>query len=341
MTGVALPVLGLGIIVGIVLPAAALGARGGLWLLDRTRGPTLERFNSVRYLLLVGPTVFPLLWFLSACLRQVVVGTEASVCVVPDPPGRPCPEVAALGVLLVVLIAGTALPHLLRERRAPRGSDTSTSAAVRRRIERLAHGQPDLGPLLRRLVIADDAPEAIATRGFLRPRVVIDARFAAELDDEALLAALQHEAGHTRAADPLRYLFAQWAVSLNPVGRRLLGADLRRWILAREAHCDRDAVLRGASAPALAHALVRAARFPVTSCGVALGATDADVLRLRVALLLAYAERPPRPWPSVPMLPGVLVGIAVALLVPHRVDDGALDTLHRATERVLALVTTG
>lgn len=342
MTEIALPVLGTGIIVGVVLPAAAVAARGALWALDRVGTPRLAGQDAVRYLLLLGPTVAPVAWLLSACLRQAAVGTAAEVCALPDPPGTVCPEVAALGGLLVAFVVGTALIRLRRAAGAPRRAAPTRSAATRRRLQRIAdYSHPDLRPVLRRLAIVEDAAEPVATRGILRPRVTIDIRFADRLDDLALLAVLEHEAQHVRARDPLRYFLVHWAVAINPIGRRLLGADLRRWIVGREAACDRAAVLRGASAPALAHALVQAARFAVASApAVALRADDTGVLRLRVGLLLAYAERPPRPWRQGPGLRLALAGIALALLLPHGIGDGLLDGLHRATERAVALVST-
>lgn len=339
MTEVALPLLGTAVIFGIVLPAAALVARGLLWLLDRGHQPDLNRLGAVRYTLLVGSTAIPLAWFISACLHQAEAGTGAGVCVVPDPPGALCSEVAALAGVLVLLVAVIAWPRLLREQRAVRGPESDGSMVTRSRITRIASGHEDLASLLRSLVVVEGAEEPIATLGVFRPRVAIDAGFASRLDDDALLAALKHEAEHLRDRDPLRYFLAWWALSVNPIGRWLLGPELRRWILSRETHCDREAVLCGASAPALAHALVEAARFPATRACAALRAADARVLRLRVGLLMAYADRRPQRWRRMPALRFALSGLVLALLMPHQVEDGAVDALHRATESVAALIT--
>ena len=334
----ALPVLGTAIIFGLILPAAALFARGVLWLLDRHRPPELNRLGALCYALLVGSTVLPLAWFLSACLHQAEIGTAEGVCVVPDPPGVLCPEVAALAGVLVLLVVATALPGLIREQRALRATHSTDALLVRSRIARLAQRHADLTLLRRRLVVVGDGQQPIATLGVFRPRVVISVSFANRLDDAALLAALKHESEHLRDRDPLRYFLAWWAISVNPLGRWLLGRELRRWILTREIHCDRGAVLSGAPPAALAHALVEAARFPTAHACAALRAADARVLRLRVGLLMAYADRRPLRWRTVPALRFALCALLVAILKPHPVEDGALDALHRATESVAALI---
>jgi beta-lactamase regulating signal transducer with metallopeptidase domain len=338
MTEAALPLLGTAIIFGIVLPLSALSARAILWTLACFQTSGLHRFGALRYALLVGSTAIPLAWFISACLHQAETGTAAGVCMVPDPPGVLCPEVAALAGMLVLLVAVTALPRVVLERRALRGSRSAEALAARERIEQLARRHADLLPILAGLVITERADEPIATLGVLRPRVVIDASFAARLDEDALLAALKHEAEHARNWDPLRYFLAWWAVSINPVGTWLLGPELRRWILGQEIHCDREAVLNGASAPALAQALVQAARFPAGSGCPALRAADAQILRLRVGLLMAYADRHPQRWGRVPALRFALAGLLVALVIPHQFDDGALDALHRASESAAGLI---
>jgi len=329
----ALPLLGTAIIFGLILPAAALVARGALWLLNRHQPLELNRLGALRYALLVGSTAIPLAWFISACVYQVGGGTPAGVCVVPDPPGVPCPEVAALAGVLLLFVAATACPPLSAARRALRATDSREALAVRSRIVQLAQGHTDLTALLRRLVVVGDGQAPIATLGLFRPHVTISTAFADQLDDGALLAALKHEAQHLRDRDPLRYALAWWALTLNPLGRWLLGPELRRWILTRETHCDREAVLSGASPAALAHALIEATRFSNAQACAALRATDARVLRLRVGLLMAYEDRRPLRWKRVPALSFVVCGLLVALVMPHVVEDGALDALHRTAEK--------
>jgi Zn-dependent protease with chaperone function len=170
---------------------------------------------------------------------------------------------------------------------------------------------------------------------------VIATAFVGELDDAALLGALCHEAEHVRDRDPLRYFIAWWALAVNPLGRSLLGCELTRWIVAREAHCDREAVLAGASAPALAQALVAAARFSSAASSTATPALRtpcADVLRLRVDLLMAYADRLPQRCCRAPSLRLAICGFVLALALAHPFGEEPLNTLHRTTEGVASFI---
>jgi hypothetical protein len=139
--------------------------------------------------------------------------------------------------------------------------------------------------------------------------------------------------------DPLRYLVLKLALAVNPVGRFLLEPHARRWYAAREAHCDREAVIQGFPPLSLADAIVRAAR-PGTFEVVPLGAPDMSVLRLRVGMLLAFAEeRPVRCChPGMSALPAALALLLLALLLPHQTGTGALDALHRGAERALTYI---
>jgi Zn-dependent protease with chaperone function len=343
MTELALPVLGALFVFGILLPMAALISKLILRLLQvRGNGSGLHDHGALRYALLIGPTLGPLAWIISACLHQAEAGTAANVCVVYDPPGMLCPEVALFACALVLLVALTALPRIGREQRALRAARSPEAERLRARLERLApRSPPDLSRMLAQLVIADHTSEPIATHGVLAPRIVVQTAFASGLDDAALLGALCHEAEHVRDRDPLRYFIAWWALAVNPIGRWLLGSELTRWIVAREAHCDRAAVLAGASAPALAQALVAAARFsPAAGAATpALRTADARVLRLRVDLLLAYAERRPHRCCRPLSLRLAACGFVLALALAHPFGEEPLNTLHRTTEDVATFIT--
>jgi beta-lactamase regulating signal transducer with metallopeptidase domain len=222
----------------------------------------------------------------------------------------------------------------------------STSPAARRTAARLAAlvvGREALAPLRDRVYVRDDASAPIATVGIVAPRVVVRRSFADALDDDALAGALHHELEHVRDRDPFRYFVVWWALALNPLGRRWLDKELSAWLLAREAHCDREAVLGGAAASALAQALVTAARpQPVAALArvqPALGATDASSLRLRVELLLAYADRAPHRCCRQPVLRFALATLLLAVLLPHSVGTQALDVLHIASEQAVSLIT--
>jgi hypothetical protein len=63
-------------------------------------------------------------------------------------------------------------------------------------------------------------------------------------------------------------------------------------------------------------------------------------LRLRVALLMAFSEAPPkrccRHEPS--GFPLAVVLLLLALLLPHRAGTGALDVLHTGAEQTLGVL---
>jgi hypothetical protein len=131
------------------------------------------------------------------------------------------------------------------------------------------------------------------------------------------------------------------ALALNPVGRRLLGSHAFRWIAAREAHCDREAVIGGCAPLALAEAIVHAARPHAPGAAAlgaaALGTSDTELLRFRVGLLCAFAERRPSRCcqRSHSAFPAVLMLVGLALLLPHGTGTAALDALHVSAEHAL------
>ncbi len=342
MNAAVFPVAGVAFAFGAALPAAALVARGVLGLLRRheagigARGP-----SAIRYALLIAPTAIPLGWIVSACLHQAETGTDPTVCAIPDAPGSLCPEVAALALAVVAIAAAPALWGMARGLRKAGTSHSREAQAARARLAQLAAAYPDLKPLLRRLVVTDSGEEPISARGIFAPRVVVHARFVRDLDDAALHAALRHEAEHVRHRDALRYFLARWALGANPLGRRLLEPEFARWMVAREAHCDREAVLAGASAPALAHALVAAARFSRLPGGAApaLRPSDVRVLRMRVDLLMAYAdELPRRARHHSPALRFAACALLLGLVLPHGFGAGPLDRLHYASESAISLL---
>lgn len=340
MSEAAFPLVGTLLIFGILLPAASVASKGILWLLARLDGRGLHRFGGLRYALLVLPTAVPLAWAVSASIHQAETGASSQVCAVAHGPSEYCAEAALLAVGLVLIVALAALPRILREQLALRPSGSAGASAARARVLAIiSNGDTTLRRLSRAVVIKDDASEPIATFGVISPRVVLSTGFVQKLDDGALRAALAHEAEHVRGRDPLRYFIAWWALAANPLGGWLLRAELARWILAREAHCDRDAVVSGAGPSALAHALLIAARFglPVPQAA-ALGATSTEILRLRVDLLMAYAERRPTHCCREPALRLTALAILVAAVLPHQANAvSALDALHTAAEQAVAI----
>lgn len=337
MSEAVFPLLGAAAVFLALLPASALFAKLALALLDRVeRGPALHRRSGVRFALLAGSSVLPVAWLVSAALHQAESGRWSAACALPHARDALCWEAAAFALALVVLLG---IRLAVRRRRAFRADRSSPRATeLRARIARLAVSSPPLAPLATRLEVAERAPVPLATLGWLVPRVWIVPAFAEALDDEALAAALAHELAHVRGLDGLRYALLEAALDLHPLGRLILGPEVARWMFAREAHCDREAVAHGASAMGLAHALVAAAR-PGATPWAALGGGAS--VRLRAQLLLAYAERAPEPCCARRELRWLLAPLGAALVLPHVASTSPLDVLHALSEQVALVVLGG
>jgi hypothetical protein len=92
-------------------------------------------------------------------------------------------------------------------------------------------------------------------------------------------------------------------------------------------------VQRGADALALARSIVLVATptAPIDTCAL-LGGHGIGAVRLRVRLLLGYAERPPERLRARPVgLAALLLGLLMA--APHVVGAAPLDALHFGVER--------
>jgi hypothetical protein len=329
------PMLGTAFVVLIVLPAFALFAKAGLVLLERDEvGGPLHGLN-LRYVLLTGSSALPIAWLLSAGLHQAETGKSALACLFDHDTAELCFEPGFFALVLSVAVLAASL-GVLRKHRGVSASSTGAARALLDRVTNVVAGDPGLACLKRRIVVTDDLGFALGTHGWLKPRVFIGSAFASRLSDEMLASALAHEAEHVRALDPLRYVILQFALAVNPFGRFLLEPHAARWQAAREAHCDREAVIHGAAPLPLAHAIVRAAR-PGAREAVALGARDTAVLKFRIGMLLAFAERPPmrccHQGPSA--FPVAFVLLLITLLLPHQTGTAALDVLHTGAEHAL------
>lgn len=336
MTAGAFPLLGALFVMLVALPALALVARGVLQITRRlSPDASLHGNTTLRYALLVLPPALPLLWLTSSAIRQAVVGACATVCSITHPVNLFCPEPIYFAAVVAAMILVGGLPAWIGfSRLGAVGVRSARERAIAQRVRRLLAGGP-FEWLLDRLVVLDDADIAISTHGVWRPSVRVRADFADGLRDAELAAALAHEAEHIRAGDCWRYAFGWAVLKMNPAVWSVLGAELRRWIVSREVHCDREAVLHGADPLALAGALVtaaRSARAEAPCC--ALATSEGDVLELRVALLLAYCERRPLRCCREPTLRITALALAGALLLPQFVGPGALNLLHAESERV-------
>ena len=338
MSEAVFPLLGPVLVFALVLPLSALLAKLLLWPLGLRGVRGLHVQNGARYTVLVASSAAPLAWFVSASLHQAEDGRSALVCIAEHAPEAFCTEAAYFALALALVAGACALPRLLCEQFVLRASHSAEARAVEARLERCILRWPGLSTLSGRVVVSDMATTAIATLGILSPRVVVETRFAEALDDAALAAALHHEVEHLRARDPLRYFVAWWALSVNPLGRRLLGGEYARWLLGHELYCDRQAVLAGASPAALAQALVVAARRGQPASGAALGAGHVEGIKLRLAFLLAYADQRPSPRRVDFSASLLLPALVLVLLLPHGGGTSALDTIHAASESAAALL---
>lgn len=335
MTEAAFPVLGATFVLLFVLPVSALLTKLALVLLERggARGP-LDKL-STRYVLLTASSALPLAWFMSAGVHQAETGRSALACLLDHDNAALCFEPAFFASLLA---GATAFACIRATQRARKVAPSSSQAGrvLSELLERLVVEHAALAGLRGRFVTTDQADFTIATMGLFVPRVFVGVGFANKLTNNMLASALAHEAEHVHSRDPLRYLLLDLALAINPFGRFLLAPHMKRWRAAREAHCDREAVLHGAAPLPLADAIVRAAR-PALTAAAPLGASETSVLKLRIGMLVAFSEQAPRRCKqenrgSMPLTLVLLVG---AILLPHQVGTSALDVLHTAAERAL------
>ena len=338
MIEAAFPLLGTAFVVLIVLPACALIAKAGLLVLERSETGGPLHGLSLRYVLLTGSSVLPLAWLLSAGVHQAESGRSALACLFDHDAAERCFEPGFFALTLAAVVAWSAFAAKQRHR-APRAGTSKAAVALGARIERIIKRSPQLHRLRDRIVATDDSSVTLGTHGWFLPRIFIGTAFAEQLSEDMLASAFGHEAEHVTAHDPLRYLMLQLALGVNPLGRFLLEPHAGRWLAGREAQCDREAVIHGAAPLPLADAIVRAAR-PSAGQAVALGAPDIQVLKFRIGMLLAFAERAPLPKPHYgsAVSPLGFLLLFTALLLPHHASTAALDVLHASVEHAFTYV---
>ncbi len=337
MSEATFPIVGTAFVLVLVLPAAALVAKVLLMLLERRAAGGPLHGLAGRYMVLIGSSALPLLWLVSAGVHQIESGRRALACVIRHEHAALCLEPGYFALLLASIIAAVTLRSLRRVAGLRRASPDVT-LALRQRLDQLTAREPTIAPLRARFVLLSTSDVTLGTAGLLRRRVYVALDYASRLTDEMLTSALTHERVHVESYDSLRYLLLEIALAVNPIGRLLLQADAARWVAAREAHCDREAVRLGASPLHLAEAIVRAAR--PSRVPVGLGSADLDLLRLRVELLASYADEPPAACcrsgrAAVPLGAFLLV---LAALLPHRTSTRALDALHAGAEHAVTLL---
>jgi Zn-dependent protease with chaperone function len=316
----------------VLVPLLALLSRA---VLSRRRrlATTWSDFGSAgTFAWLVAPTFVPVAWLISAALHQLEPAPGADPCVTNHVSAEACFDVALLVTFVAIGLFAVTSWRAWRERPQLRLDRTYLLAPASRRVRELVARDPALRGL--RVDVVGGAPAPVFSLDLLRPRVVVDACFVTDSDDEVLRAALLHERAHIDGRDPLRGFVARLGLALNPVGG-WLAPDYERWRRAREAQCDGEAVAWGGQPLALAHGILHAARFRcaghLPEGATALCGHDATALRLRLALLL---DGPPRPRRSLGHLV-LAVALIAALTTPHIDGFGLLEVFHSEVERLV------
>lgn len=337
LSEIVFPLLGTAFVVLCVLPVFAACARLLAWFVEHDPyASPFERLN-LRYLLLLGSSSLPLAWFASAAAHQAESGESVLGCLFEHEAAAQCFEPGLFALTLTGFLIWRSW-RVVRRGLAPRAASGLDADEVLERCARLSARDPQLAVLRGRVRVTSLPGFALGTCGWLHPKVHIGLGFAQQLSDELLRSALGHEAEHVRLRDPLRYTLLRFALAANPIGAWLLQPVADRWFIAREAQCDRQAVLNGAAPLALAEAIVCAAR--PGAAAVALGAHDATVLRLRIGLLIAFSEKRPAPRrrERLGTFPPALALLGAALALPHHASTLPLDVLHTSTEQTLSYI---
>lgn len=338
MTELFFPVVGTLLVFLVAVPCLTAVSVALLRYVPQLRGAVDASGSPLRFALIVGPTLVPVLWMASAALHQSEGSAPLAACIVDHLSGKVCADVAFFGSLLLAILGLSVVRRARAEgpchcRRVARPA----LAAARQRVLRVCFEAPALSKWHKRIHVVETGVAPACTRGLLLPHVELELETVETLTEDELLAVLLHEVEHAQARDPLRLFVAQVALSLNPL-RSLLAAELRRYAFAREALCDRGAVQNGAEPLSLARSIVAAAAHrPVDSGAVGLGGPPGGAgiagVRLRVQLLLGYAAHHPKPAPA--RCPVGLATLLCCLLVvlPHISSTGPLDLLHHGVER--------
>lgn len=331
------PALGTAVVVLLVVPLCAALSKALLVVLDALAGTRLLRWGTVRYLLLVLPSLVPFAWTISAGLHQAESGRSVLGCIFLHDLEELCLEPLLFAGLLSIVASACVGPWAFRCWRlsSVRGNAASSEAV---RVAALVAETAQLAALRGRVVVTAGGIGGSAALGFWRPIVAMDADFVNRCDDETLIGAMSHELEHLRGGDTFRYWVLALALKLNPVGAWLLKRDAAAWVFRREVQCDRAAVLAGAEPLAVATALLRAASPPDTALAHIGGARAK--LRLRVELLLAYAEKRPASETGIKISVVALVALVAgaASIVPHVGGTNPLDVMHTTVERVASAV---
>lgn len=337
------PVVGALLIFFVVVPLLTLAARSAVALLPVSGNRVSAQESPWRFLLVVGPTLGPLVWLISASIHQSEEGAPLAACVVDHLGGELCRDVVLFGLILFAILGYGVVRRVRRERRETRQPVVVAAdrAAATDRVRDICQRNLTLAGFAARIRVVEHGLAPACTRGLFQPRVELEAALVMRLDDDELEATLLHEVEHAHARDPLRFFVAHVALSINPLGR-VLSSELARYHFAREALCDKRAVQRGADPLALARSIVSVAAPAGAPASVpALGGHGIGGIRLRVQLLLGYAARWPGPAQRRTPIGVVTTLITLVAVAPHLMGAGPLDVFHHGIERAALLLGLG
>ena len=329
------PVIGAMLVFFVVVPLLTLAARSVVALLPVSGSRVAAQESPWRFLLVVGPTLGPLVWLISASIHQSEEGAPLAACVVDHLGGELCRDVVIFGLILFSILGYGVVRRARRDRRATRdpvmvAADWTAATA---RVRDICQQNLTLAGFAARIRVVEQGLAPACTRGLFHPRVELDAALVMRLDDDELEATLLHEVEHAHARDPLRFFVAHVALTINPLGR-ILSSELARYHFAREALCDKRAVQRGADPLALARSIVSVAAPTGAPASVpALGGHGIGGIRLRVQLLFGYAARWPGPAQRRTPIGVVTTLITLVAVAPHLMGAGPLDVFHHSIER--------
>lgn len=299
----------------------------------RRRARSWTSFGSEgNFAWIIAPTLLPLLWLISSALHQSESADRLQTCLLDHVQGTTCADAI---ILLGALLIGSITSILVRRwREHPRLNlrYLDVQAPQVQRVRALIANHKGLRALS--IHVASCCPEPVFTIGLWRARVVLDACFVRDADDEMIVAALLHERAHIVGFDNLRGFIARLCLGLNPASG-LLRQELHHWRRAREAQCDALAVCEGGQPLALAESIISAARFRCAGLMPAhmsaLCGHDDLSIKLRLALLMHEPTRHPRTLGHVI----IALGILLVVTTPHLPGAGALEIFHFEVERLL------
>ena len=301
---------------------------------------TSAHLDGWRFLLIVAPSLGTWTWLLSASIHQATADTDFTACLLDHFDGDLLRDEIFFGLLLCSILAASALRRLRpsnHDKRPRTRKHLQGSAEAKARVLGVCRKSSSLIGAEKRVRIVQQGLAPACTRGLFRPFVEMEESLVAQLSDDELAAALLHEWEHVQGLDPLRFLGAQVALSINPLAR-WLEPELARYRFARELHCDRRAVQCGANPLALAQSIVLAAMpAPASDNAVALGGPGLASVRMRVQLLLGYATQSPEAMHAAAPPEPTFSLVMAMLLCPHVLGSGPLDVLHTSIERAALL----